>query len=141
MAVTSDSAYLAWNDALAARFFCPEAAGQAVHLFVTDEVVREAGRSSGGGLEEFVAAVADDTPGATRAGHCQRALQVAEGWRNRGFIRVVGRHDVPTFRQGAEGVRGAPPTTAKTRLGPGRRHGSFHHQGRVLAPIAIVTLH
>jgi hypothetical protein len=31
--VTSDSGYLAWNDALAARFFCLEAAGQAVYLF------------------------------------------------------------------------------------------------------------
>jgi len=81
----SGSAYLAWNDALAARFFSPEVDGRPVRLFVTEEVVEEVGRSLGSGLEGFIEAIRDGPPGATRSGHCQRALQVAEGWRVKGF--------------------------------------------------------
>lgn len=85
MSETPRSAYFTWNDALAARFFCPEAAGQPVYLFVTNDVVREVGRPLGGGVDEFLAAVRAGPPGTTRAGHCQRALQLAARWRERGL--------------------------------------------------------
>lgn len=80
------SAYLAWNDALAARFFSADMAGQAVYLFVTEDVLQEVGRPFGRGVDDFLASVRDGPPGATRTGHCQRALHVADRWRERGFV-------------------------------------------------------
>jgi hypothetical protein len=77
------SGYLAWNNALAARFFRPEAAGQQVYLFVTEDAIEEVGRPLGGGVDDFIAALRAGPPGVTRTGHCQRALQVAERWRSR----------------------------------------------------------
>lgn|GEM_PF-847581 len=82
---STQSPYLSWNDALAARFFCPEVAGQPVYLFVTDDTLREIGQALGGGKSEFLAAVRAGPVGVTRAGHCQRALQVADRWRERGL--------------------------------------------------------
>ncbi|MGH2626400.1 MAG: hypothetical protein ACRDHY_07100, partial [Anaerolineales bacterium] len=79
------SSYMAWNDSLAGRFFHPAAAGQQVYLYVTEDVVQEVGRPLGGGVEEFITAVRTGPPGTTRSGHCQRALQVANGWRQRGL--------------------------------------------------------
>lgn len=75
--------YGAWNDALAKRFFNPETAGRPVYLFVTDEVIADVRESVGNGYEDFLAAVRAGPPGVTRSGHCQRALQVADGWRDR----------------------------------------------------------
>lgn len=83
--LSGTGAYLAWNDALAARFFRPEAAGERVYLFVTEEVIAELGQSLGGGLPGFIAAIHKGPPGVTRSGHCQRALQVAQDWRHRGY--------------------------------------------------------
>ena len=83
-AKSSGAGYVAWNDALAAHFFRPAAADQAVYLFVTEELVAELGRPLGGGVEAFVAAVRAGPPGVTRAGHCQRALQIAANWRRTG---------------------------------------------------------
>lgn len=77
--------YLAWNDALASHFFSPEAAGTSVYLFVTDEVLTEVGRSLGGGRDEFIEAIRTGPSGATRPNHCQRALQIATGWRAGAF--------------------------------------------------------
>jgi hypothetical protein len=77
----SGSSYLEWNDLLASHFFQPASAGQPVYLFVTPELLGELGRQLGGGVGEFVAAVRGGPPGVTRSGHCQRALQIAEGWR------------------------------------------------------------
>lgn len=77
--------YLAWNDALARRFFHPDVAGQSVYFFVTEDVITEVGRVIGKGYEDFLVAVRVGPRGATRSGHCQRALQVAEGWRGRGY--------------------------------------------------------
>lgn len=77
--------YIAWNNALATRFFLPEAVGRPVYLFVTSEVISEVGQTIGQGREEFLAAVRAGPPGVTRSGHCQRALQVADGWRVRGL--------------------------------------------------------
>lgn len=86
MTVSVGHPYLAWNDALAGRFFHPGASGQQVYLYVTEDVVLEVGDSLGGGaIDEFIGAVRAGPPGVTRAGHCQRALQVALGWRERGF--------------------------------------------------------
>ncbi len=79
------SPYLAWNDALASHFFQPASAGRPVYLFVTAELIGELGRRLGGGITEFMAAVRGGPPGVTRSGHCQRALQIATGWRAHGF--------------------------------------------------------
>lgn len=84
---TSDRAgYLTWNDAVASHFLRPTRSGTPVYLFVTGEVIREAGRSFGEGVDEFVAAVRAGPPAVTRSGHCQRALQVADDWREHGFV-------------------------------------------------------
>ena len=77
--------YLAWNDGLAKRFFHPGVAETPVYFFVTEDVITEVGRTVGKGYEDFLVAVRAGPPGVTRSGHCQRALQVAEGWRDRGF--------------------------------------------------------
>ena len=77
--------YLAWNDALAKRFFHPDVAGTPVYFFVTEDVITEVGRTVGQGHEDFLVAVRAGPPGVTRSGHCQRALQVSEGWRYCGF--------------------------------------------------------
>ena len=76
--------YLAWNGALAKRFFHPGVAETPIYFFVTEDVITEVGRTVGKGYEDFLVAVRAGPPGATRSGHCQRALQVAEGWRDRG---------------------------------------------------------
>lgn len=85
--VLSDHAsptYLSWNDALAGHFFSPAVAHEPVYLFVTGEVLDEVGGGLGG-AQGFLDAVRTGPPGATRQGHCQRALQIAAGWRARGF--------------------------------------------------------
>lgn len=79
------NAYFTWNDALARRFFHPDVAGIPVYFFVTDDVITEVGRTIGQGHEDFLVAVRAGPPGVTRSGHCQRALQVAGGWRDRGL--------------------------------------------------------
>jgi hypothetical protein len=79
------SRYLLWNDAIASRFFSPEHAEEPVYLFVTQEVLAEVGQQLDEGPDDFIAAVRAGPPGVTRSGHCQRALQIAEGWRDRGF--------------------------------------------------------
>lgn len=86
MSALEASRYVAWNDALAARFFHPGAAGQQVYLYVTEDVISEVGRPFGGGIAEFIGAVRGGPPGVTRSGHCQRALQVARNWRERGQV-------------------------------------------------------
>lgn len=77
--------YLTWNDALTARFFHPGVEGVPVYFFVTEDVITEVGRTIGQGYEDFLVSVRDGPRGVTRLGHCQRALQVADGWRDRGF--------------------------------------------------------
>lgn len=77
--------YQAWNDAIATRFFNPDRAGEPVYLFVTQEVLAEVGQQLGQSPDGFIAAVQAGPPGVTRSGHCQRALQVADGWRDRGY--------------------------------------------------------
>src|SRR5690348_7139074 len=81
----SASTYMPWNDALAAHFFLPEAADRPVHLFVTEQVIDEVGRPFDQGFADFVGAIRAGPPGVTRSGHCQRALQVANRWRERGL--------------------------------------------------------
>ena len=79
------SGYFAWNDALAARFFHTDAAGTLVYFYVTDNIIAEVGQKIDQEHKDFLNAVRAGPPGATRLGHCQRALQVAEGWRDRQF--------------------------------------------------------
>jgi hypothetical protein len=81
----TDSEYQRWNDALAARFFNDDNAGQPVYLFVSPDLIVEAGDSFGQGLDDYLAAVREGPPGLSHLGHCQRALQLANGWRDRGL--------------------------------------------------------
>ena len=85
MSDATGSRYLTWNDAIASRFFNPDRAGEPVYLFVTQEVLAEIGQQLGQSPDEFVAAVRAGPSDVTRSGHCQRALQVAGGWRDRGY--------------------------------------------------------
>ncbi|MDE0161346.1 MAG: hypothetical protein OXL98_06360 [Acidimicrobiaceae bacterium] len=77
--------YLTWNDALAKRFFHPDVEGAPVYYFVTEDVITEVGRTIGKSYEDFLLTVSVGPRGATWSGHCQRALQVADGWRDRGL--------------------------------------------------------
>ncbi len=77
------SSYLDWNDGLAQHFFRPEVAGQSVWLYVTDDLIAQLGNRIGGGVAEFVDAVKTGPEWVTARGLCQRALQTAEGWRDR----------------------------------------------------------
>ena len=65
------SGYMAWNDALTAHFFTPDADGRQVHLFVTEDVVEEIGRQLDQGFADFINVIRAGPPGATRAGHCR----------------------------------------------------------------------
>jgi hypothetical protein len=56
-----------------------------VYLFVTQDLLADVGVRSDEGFDGFLAAVRAGPPGVTRAGHCQRVLEVARRWRKRGF--------------------------------------------------------
>jgi len=77
------TAYLKWNDALARHFFRSEFAGQAVWLYVTDELIDELRSPDGGAVISFVEAVKAGVPWVTNGSLCQRALQAYRGWRER----------------------------------------------------------
>lgn len=80
------TAYMKWNDALARHFFRPEFGGQAVWLFVTDDLIDELGTTiEEGDSSAFVDAVKIGPPWATTGSLCQRALHAYEGWRERGL--------------------------------------------------------
>ncbi len=79
------SEYLSWNDAIARHFFIPERAGEAIWLYVNDELISELGTRLGSDRASFVEAVKSGPPWVTAAGLCQRALQALEGWRDRGL--------------------------------------------------------
>ena len=77
--------YLAWNNAIGARFFNPDRSGVRIFLYVTTDVVTEIGAPYGIDLNDFIAAVKTGPPWNTRHGRsiCQQALQTLENWRNR----------------------------------------------------------
>ena len=76
--------YKAWNDALAARFFNEEMAGQNVHLYVNQDLITEVGQGlpDAGG---FRAVVAGHPQAATFNGEriCYRAYSEFRRWRTR----------------------------------------------------------
>jgi hypothetical protein len=77
--------YLAWNDAIGARFFNSERSGVRVFLYVTTDVVTEIGAPHEADCNDFIAAVKTGPPWNTRHGKgiCQQALQALDDWRNR----------------------------------------------------------
>lgn len=77
--------YLRWNDALVQHFFRPEMSGRSVHLYVTNELISELGRSFDGNTSEFVAAAKEGPQWVRADGLCQRALQALDHWRERGL--------------------------------------------------------
>ncbi len=75
--------YLAWNNAIGARFFNPDRAGMRVFLYVTTEVIAEIGAPHNAGVNDFVSAVSTGPQQwitRHKQGICQHALQVMEGW-------------------------------------------------------------
>jgi hypothetical protein len=100
------ASYLTWNDALTSHYFRPEAAGQPIWLYVTDDLIRELGsHMSGAGIADFVAAVKVGPSWCTATGLCQRALQAYEGWRDRGvdYPPYVGYLSLFVLAAGIEG--------------------------------------
>lgn len=75
--------YLAWNNAIGARFFNPDKAGTRVFLYVTTDVINQIGAASNSNLDDFTSAVKIGPPWVTRHGLCQQALQALENWRTR----------------------------------------------------------
>lgn len=77
--------YLAWNDAIGARFFNSDRSGVRVFLYVTTDVMNEIGAPHDADLEDFLTAVKTGPPWNSRRGWsiCQQALQALEAWRNR----------------------------------------------------------
>lgn len=77
--------YLAWNDAIGARFFNPDRSGARVFLYVTTDVVTEVGAPHDADLDDFIGAVKTGPPWNTRHGRsiCQQALQAFDAWRGR----------------------------------------------------------
>lgn len=51
------SEYLKWNDAIARHFFNRDRAGEAIWLYVNDELISELGARLGGDRTSFVEAV------------------------------------------------------------------------------------
>jgi hypothetical protein len=77
--------YVNWNELIARHFFRTEAAGRNVYLYVTSELLEQLGQPAGQRRDDFVRAVIAGPPWATANGLCQRAFQVCQGWRERGF--------------------------------------------------------
>jgi hypothetical protein len=77
--------YAEWNDALTAFFFTPERASQTVYLFVTPDIIAQVGLPFGAGIESFCAALCAGPEELGSWGHCQRALHVEAGWRERDY--------------------------------------------------------
>lgn len=84
--------YLDWNDAIAATFFRPEAAGSRVYLYVTDATIDEIGRSCGANFSDFMEAVKQGPPGASGRLECDKAIKLFENWRdaNRPYPPYIG---------------------------------------------------
>jgi len=75
--------YLAWNDALARRFFCPEMAGKPVYLYVTEELLGHVADEIGSEPKDFIEVIKAGPPWSTRQGVCQKAWQAFDNWRAR----------------------------------------------------------
>jgi hypothetical protein len=61
-------------------------AGRTVYLYVNEELIVELGQPWGVGVPEFISAVKEGPPWATREGICQKANQGFEGWRTRALL-------------------------------------------------------
>lgn len=72
--------YLKWNNSIAAHFFKNEMAGRSVHLYVTEELIRDIGQESGADFSDFIEAIKIGLPGAKRKGLCVKALETQENW-------------------------------------------------------------
>ncbi|MCH7534644.1 MAG: hypothetical protein IH948_02675 [Bacteroidetes bacterium] len=77
--------YIKWNDIFVNHFFESSMAGREVLLYVNDEVIDRLGASNGVGVEDFIEVVKLGPEQATKLLLCDKALQVCEGWRERGL--------------------------------------------------------
>lgn len=78
------TAYLGWNDRLAALFFRPEMAGRSVHLYATTELVSGLGI---GTLDDFLKAVKVGPSWVPhRMGICQKAYRTFKNWRRKELL-------------------------------------------------------
>jgi hypothetical protein len=77
--------YLAWNDALAGKFFNPEFKGRRIFLYVTASLLAELGGGNGGELDDFLRAVKDGPQWAYGGNVCEKALRCLFNWRRGGL--------------------------------------------------------
>lgn len=138
--------YMAWNDAIGARFFNQDRGGVRVFLYVTTDVVAEVGAPNNADLRDFVAAVKAGPPWNTRHGRgiCQQALQAMEGWRDRGLefppylnylalFVMAGTVDAGFARHSYyPGLRSVLGETPETGMYP-----SFHHMLHLWDDLAV----
>jgi hypothetical protein len=75
--------YLEWNELIVKRFFNEENSGREVLLYVNEKLINELSESCGAKADDFINAVKEGPPWATRRGFCQKALQTYENWRDR----------------------------------------------------------
>jgi hypothetical protein len=123
--------YLAWNDAIAGRFFSPEFKDRRVYLYVTEALIAEIGGKSGPELDDFVGAIKEGPPWAFEGNVCEKAMRCLFNWRRGGlewppyigylalFVLAAGLEGefapnayYPRLRKllGEEPAGGAPPT-------------------------------
>lgn len=75
--------YLLWNDRIAAHFFNPEMRGRRVHLHITQELIRDIGKSEAVGISDFIRSVKLGAPWCTGQPVCLGATETMAGWRRR----------------------------------------------------------
>lgn len=100
--------YLGWNDTIGARFFTSASKDRRVYLYVTADVVREIGKSSGVGMPDFLAAVKKGPDWITHGNLCERADRCLSGWRRRklAFPPYLGYLGLFALAAGVKGDRG-----------------------------------
>lgn len=76
--------YEEWNLLLAKHFFNEEMAGREVLLYANEALIRRLGASESA-MQDFLQAIKAGPSGVTRRGLCQRAMQVFEDWRDKGY--------------------------------------------------------
>lgn len=75
--------YLTWNNSIASYLFKPEMEGQAVYLYITQNVITDLAGAMGIEKESFIEAIKEGPPWTTHSGLCQKALQSFQNWRFR----------------------------------------------------------
>jgi hypothetical protein len=78
--------YEEWNNRLALHFFNPGNANKRVYLHTTTELLDQVAGAPGAG-PHFVTAVKQGPAGLLPGELCEQAIEIADGWRTKGFER------------------------------------------------------